>query len=138
MEDASSNKIVLIFFSVIITTVLLFGGIFFLVSGSSKSSDNNAKAATIDSSGQQVVEITAKTGYSPKLSLAQANKPILLRVDTKGTYDCSSGIRIPKLNISKQLPADGTTDIEIPAQTAGTTIDFTCSMGMYSGQIKIS
>ena len=134
----STKKIIIIFFSVIATTIFLLGGIFFLISGSSNSSDNKAQYSTVDSSGMQVIAITAKIGYLPKLSIAQANKPITLRVNTKSTYDCSSGIRIPSLNITKQLPSDGVTDIEIPAQTAGTIVDFTCSMGMYSGQIKIS
>jgi plastocyanin domain-containing protein len=141
MEETSSKKTLLIFGSIIVTTVLLFGGVFVLLSGSSDSKNgtqNKASVASTDSKGNQVIELTAKTGYTPKVSTAQANKPITLRVSTKGTYDCSSGVNIAKLGISKQLPADGTTDIQIPSQTAGTTINGTCSMGMYNFQITIS
>lgn len=135
-EDSSAKKILLIFGSVTVTTVLIFVGVFFLIL--SPSTNGDLKGIAVQQGGTQIVEITAKTGYSPKTSTATANKPLTLRIDTKGTYDCSSGIRIPKLNITKQLPANGTTDIEIPAQTAGTKLDFTCSMGMYSGTIIFS
>jgi hypothetical protein len=33
------------------------------------------------------------------------------------------------------LPPAGTVQVDIPAQEAGTEMYFTCSMGMYTGQI---
>jgi hypothetical protein len=33
------------------------------------------------------------------------------------------------------LPVSGRTTIDIPAQTAGKVMAFTCSMGMYTGEI---
>ena len=85
--------------------------------------------------GRQIISITAKGGYQPKNSTAKAGVPTILRIATNGTYDCSSSIRIPSLNISKNLPASGTTDIDLGTQTQD-TLNGTCGMGMYSFQIE--
>jgi hypothetical protein len=39
------------------------------------------------------------------------------------------------LNFYQLLPETGTVQVNIPAQPAGTKLFFTCSMGMYTGQI---
>lgn len=85
---------------------------------------------------KQIIEIKAKGGYSPAVTTAKAGIPIILRIQTNGTYDCSSALRIPDINYSKNLPATGTTDIEVPAQTAGTTLSASCSMGMYHFSVQ--
>jgi plastocyanin domain-containing protein len=54
---------------------------------------------------------------------------------TEETYSCARGFVIPALNIEELLPASGTVVIDIPAQKAGTVMQFTCSMGMYTGEI---
>ncbi len=81
--------------------------------------------------GTQIITMDVKGGYTPKASRAKAGIPTVLRMRTNGTYDCSSSVNIPKLGIRQLLPTSGTTDIPIPAQLAGTTLDGTCAMGMY-------
>jgi sulfite exporter TauE/SafE/copper chaperone CopZ len=85
--------------------------------------------------GVQIVKIEAKGGFSPKKSIAKADIPTILRFTTNGTFDCSSSVRIPSLNISKSLPLSGQTDIKIPAQKAG-TLSGTCGMGMYRFEVE--
>ena len=85
--------------------------------------------------GKQIIEIKAKGGYHPVHSVAKSGIPTILRVDTNGTFDCSSSIRVPSMNISKNLPMSGTTDIDIGIQKAG-TFQGTCGMGMYPFDIK--
>ncbi len=85
---------------------------------------------------KQVIEITAKGGYAPRISTAKANTPTILRVKTSSTFDCSSALRIPSIGYSKNLPPSGTTDIELPAQAAGTTLKALCSMGMYNFSVQ--
>ncbi len=85
---------------------------------------------------KQIIEIDAKGGYSPRMSIAKANVPTILRVKTSSTFDCSSSLRIPALSYSKNLPPSGTTDIEIPAQAAGSTLKALCSMGMYNFSVE--
>ncbi len=75
------------------------------------------------------------SGYSPRLLHARADTPITLNLVTNRTYSCSRAFVIPALGVEKLLPETGTVAVSIPAQPAGTVIPFTCSMGMYTGQI---
>ena len=76
------------------------------------------------------------SGYSPNQLKAPADQPIQLVLTTKNTQSCSRAFMIPSLNLQKVLPATGETVMNIPAQKAGSTLRFTCSMGMYTGSIK--
>ena len=80
--------------------------------------------------GKQIVQIEARGGYYPAVSTASSSVPTILRVKTSGTFDCSSFIVIPAMNVSKVLPQKGSTDIDLGTPTAG-TLSGTCSMGMY-------
>ena len=84
----------------------------------------------------QIIEVAARGGYSPRYIEAKADTNTVLRVKSAGAFDCSSSLVIPKYDISKLLPATGTTDIELGAHKAGTEIDGMCSMGMYNFTIK--
>jgi len=84
--------------------------------------------------GKQIIEIEARGGYSPRKSTAKAGTSTILRFKTSGTFDCSSSIRIPSLNISKILPQSGTTDIDIGSQNLG-VLQGSCGMGMYPFEI---
>ena len=132
-NELTTKKVFAIFGSMIVTTVLLFASgfvLFFDFSG------KEAVSAQTSSDGSQFVELKAKNGFSPKLSTIAANKPATLKVNTEGTFDCSSTISIPSLGINQSLPSTGSTSFNIPALTAGTELDGTCSMGMYSFSIK--
>ena len=99
---------------------------------------NAAAGATSDNvtvaDGTQYIDLTAKAGYSPRQTIAQAGIPTVLKVTTNGTYDCSSGINIPNEGISQTLPASGTTKITLGTPLAG-LLEGTCSMGMYRFEI---
>lgn len=85
--------------------------------------------------GKQIITISARGGYSPKVSIAKAGVKTVIRFKTNGTFDCSSSVRIPSLSISKSLPATGETDIDLGVQNVG-TLNGTCSMGMYNFEVK--
>lgn len=85
--------------------------------------------------GEQIIEINAKGGYSPRSTSAKAGVATILRIKTSSTFDCSSALRIPAIGYSHTLPATGTTDIALPAQAAGSTLKALCSMGMYNFSI---
>lgn len=80
--------------------------------------------------GTQVVRIDVRGGYQPRASTAKAGVPTVIRFVTNGTFDCSSFIRIPSLNISKTLPNSGQTDISLGTPAVG-TLQGMCGMGMY-------
>jgi uncharacterized protein len=91
-------------------------------------------ASPVDSSGALILKAT-NGGYSPRTLHAKADVALKLIMVTQNTYSCSRGFVIPALNVEELLPANGTVVIDIPAQKAGTVMPFTCSMGMYTGEI---
>lgn len=74
-------------------------------------------------------------GYFPRTLKAPADKTFTLNLVTNQTYSCARDFVIPALNYYQLLPDTGTVQVNIPAQKAGSTLFFTCSMGMYTGQI---
>ena len=74
-------------------------------------------------------------GYFPQTLRAAANTSFTLNLVTNQTYSCARDFVIPDLNYYQLLPDTGTVQVTIPAQPAGTKLFFTCSMGMYTGQI---
>jgi hypothetical protein len=84
----------------------------------------------------QTIEISAKGGYEPTLSVAKANLPIVLNINTNSTYDCSAALVIPSINYRTRLPLTGTTTVQLAPQPPGTELTGVCSMGMYSFKIK--
>lgn len=81
--------------------------------------------------GVQIVDLTAKGGYSPNYIEATAGVPTELRVTTSGTFDCSSSLVIPSLGYQKILEPTGVALIAISADKAQGTLEGTCGMGMY-------
>ncbi|HPS42671.1 MAG TPA: sulfite exporter TauE/SafE family protein [Anaerolineaceae bacterium] len=74
-------------------------------------------------------------GYLPTVLHAPAGVPVTLHLVTNGTYSCSRAFLIPALDYGTILKATGEETVQIPAQIAGTVLPFTCSMGMYTGEI---
>jgi uncharacterized protein len=82
-----------------------------------------------------LVLAAGNNGYSPELLSAPAGRQLVLTVVTQDTFSCSRAFVIPVLGVEVLLPQTGTTSIDIPPQEAGTVMQFTCSMGMYTGEI---
>lgn len=97
------------------------------------------KEATQDNvvmeNGKQVINLSAKGGYQPRISIAKAGIPTILRVTTNNTFDCSSAIRIPSLKIAQNLTYSGVIDFDLGSPEPG-ALDGMCSMGMYYFQIQ--
>ena len=74
-------------------------------------------------------------GYFPNTLYAKANAPAQLNLVTDNTHSCAIAFVIPALNYQTLLPVTGVTTVDIPPQPAGTVMVFTCSMGMYTGEI---
>lgn len=125
--------------AVIIAGVVI-GGAILLTRGSSNSSgvtvsDTPSVQNVSIVDGKQIIDIKAKGGYTPRISLAKANMPTILRFDTNGTFDCSSSVRIPSMNITKILPQSGSTDIDLGTAKLG-ILQGTCGMGMYPFEVQ--
>jgi plastocyanin domain-containing protein len=123
----------------IIIAVLLIGGV--LVLGGNKTVVNETESASVPANnvsvvdGVQIIDITARGGYMPRKSVAKAGMPTIIRFNTKGTFDCSSSVRIPSMKITKNLPQSGSTDIDVGNQEVGLLLG-TCGMGMYPFEVE--
>ncbi len=84
--------------------------------------------------GAIILEVQ-NSGYFPTTLKAPAGQDFTLNLVTDQTYSCARDFVIPALNYYQLLPDTGTVQVNIPAQKAGSTLFFTCSMGMYTGQI---
>ncbi|CAG1015472.1 hypothetical protein ANAEL_05276 [Anaerolineales bacterium] len=75
------------------------------------------------------------SGYFPTTLKAPAGKDLTLNLVTDQTYSCARDFVIPALDYYELLPDTGVVKVNIPAQEKGSELFFTCSMGMYTGQI---
>jgi len=82
-----------------------------------------------------VVLYVQNDGYFPQTVSAPSGKDFTLNLVTNKTYSCARDFVIPDLNFYELLPDTGTVQVNIPAQQKGSTLYFTCSMGMYTGRI---
>lgn len=83
-------------------------------------------------------EITIKvenSGYSPRETHAKAGLPTRLTLVSNNVFSCALAFVIPSLNEQVLLNPTGSYSIDIPAQSANSTLPFSCSMGMYTGVI---
>jgi sulfite exporter TauE/SafE len=101
----------------------------------------NTASASAAQTGQfsfadgDVVLYVQNEGYFPQTLSVPAGKDFTLNLVTDQTYSCSRDFVIPALDYYELLPDTGTVKVNIPAQAKGSTLFFTCSMGMYTGQI---
>jgi len=127
--------------SILIAVVFIVGSMYISTKISTKNGVDNSSVtgesniqnvSMVD--GVQIIEINARGGYQPQRSVAKAGVPTIIRFVTSGTFDCSSAVRIPSMNISKMLPQTGMIDIDIGTQLVG-TLDGSCGMGMYPFEV---
>ncbi len=114
--------------------ILLIGVAWYVTADrdSAVSEGDGANVSIVE--GKQIVEIRAKGNYSPSKSAAKAGIPTILKFNTDGTYDCTSVVRIPSMNLTKNLPPSGTTEIDLGTPSVA-KLQGTCGMGMYPFEI---
>ena len=123
-----------IFVSTLFALVLVGGA--FVLSHDKNSPQDVAQVDNVRiENGVQIIEITARGGYFPRKTQAQAGIPTVIRFNTQGTFDCSSAVRIPSMNISKVLPQTGITDIDVGSSEPQTLVG-SCGMGMYPFEVE--
>ncbi len=120
-----------------LSIVLSLGLIWVALSMNSEPATQGLDVVRIENN-TQYIRILARGGYSPKQINATANMPTVLEIETKGTYDCSAALTIPKLGYSQFLPPSGVTKVEVPKNQTSDSLDLTCSMGMYNSVINFN
>ena len=122
----------------VIAGLAIIGGAIFIARGNLTGGAQAPSYTATVVDGKQVIEISAKGGYSPRVAIAKADLPTVLKITTQGTFDCSSAVSIPKLGYRANLPPSGVTEIEVPPQKSGSTLQGLCAMGMYNFQVRFN
>lgn len=100
---------------------------------------NAGGSAQYKTGADGVVEIplTIKnTQFVPQTLSIPADKPVRLIVNRQEENACSAQLAVPQIGVLKDLKANGTTVVDLPA-TKGGTYTLTCGMGMMSGQLVV-
>jgi len=97
-------------------------------------SSSQANSPQVIADGELVLNVN-NGGYFPRTLKAPAGKDFTLNLVTDKTYSCARDFVIPALDYYELLPDTGIVKVTIPAQAKGSRLFFTCSMGMYTGQI---
>lgn len=125
--------------SIIISLVLIGGTLYFVSDRSASSGGEVAQSQNVEiKDGVQYVTVTAKGGYSPRITQIQSGIPTKLVVKTDGTYDCSASLVIRSVGFQKILQPTGEEVIDLGTPKSGEKVQGVCGMGMYNFQIKIS
>ena len=119
-------------FSSVLIAAALIGFAFLITKGPSSPTINGNNVSIVGD--KQIVDLTAGGGYTPESSTAKANIHTVLRFKTSGTFDCSSYVRIPSLNIGQSLASEGVTEIDLGTPKEG-VLRGSCGMGMYPFEI---
>lgn len=102
------------------------------------SAEPKPEATTTEPTPPRTTELTinvSSSGYEPKSVKAPADAPLKVTFVAKDAYSCASAIVFPSLDKNIFLKSTDTQTLELPAQKAGTTLRYTCAMGMYTGSI---
>ncbi|MEY4602588.1 MAG: hypothetical protein RL292_529 [Candidatus Parcubacteria bacterium] len=125
--------------SIIISVALIGGTLYFISDRSASTIGEVAQSQNIEiRDGVQYVTITAKGGYSPRLTEIKGGLPTKLVVKTDGTYDCSASLVVRSVGFQKILQPTGEEIIDLGTPKSGDKVQGVCGMGMYNFQIKVS
>jgi sulfite exporter TauE/SafE/copper chaperone CopZ len=126
--------VVVIGFAVInVTSAMRLSGVSFTPATSTAQSVSTNVSLT---PGDQTIKTTQDSdGYQPRETVIYAGRPTHWVVTSTAPFTCAASLSSQDLQFQKSLVA-GPNVIELPALQAG-TYKYSCSMGMYDGQIVV-
>ena len=95
-----------------------------------------ARAAKLDESGVQEINVMVKGGYSPDVIAVRRGLPVRLNFYRDETASCSERVIFGDFGIARDLPAFKTTRIEFTPDKEG-VFTFTCGMNMLRGKLVV-
>jgi plastocyanin domain-containing protein len=107
-----------------------------------KTDDGKAAAAApsgeVAAPGARRIEITATNeGYSPSSIDLKKGETVVLRFKRTTKSDCLAQVKIPKLDVKKDLPLDQPVEIAVTPKEDG-DIPFSCGMDMVHGKLHVT
>jgi uncharacterized protein len=99
--------------------------------------ENKISNTASNLNGVQEATIYVKNnGYESDVNTLKVGVPVKLTLVTDQTYSCARAFTIPSLGISKILQPNGSEVVEFTPTKLG-RLNFSCSMGMYTGSFNI-
>jgi sulfite exporter TauE/SafE/copper chaperone CopZ len=118
--------------SYMVNTAQLYGFSF----GQSTAQDPAESLAPIEN-GKQVVKMTAQSsGYSPSQFTVKVGIPVRWEIEGKEIFSCAGTIQAPGAGVPLTNLKEGENVLEFTPTKTG-DINFSCSMGMFSGRFKV-
>lgn len=125
--------------SIAISVALIGGTIYFISDRPASTGGEVAQSQNIEvRDGVQYVIISAKGGYSPRVTEIKGGMPTKLVVKTDGTYDCSASLVVRSVGFQKILQPTGEEVIDLGTPKSGEKVQGVCGMGMYNFVINFS
>jgi uncharacterized protein len=110
---------------------------FYLAATTSIGEGGSGVVAQVAADGKQQVTIDVTSGgYKAHSNILKLGVPTKITLVSNNVQSCARSFLIPSLGISKIVPQDGTTEIEITPKKLG-SLAFTCGMGMYTGNFTV-
>lgn len=106
-------------------------------SGGQNNQNNGPLTSQLKDGYQEAVLDIGVDGYNPEVIRIQKDTPTKLTLKTGDYLSCAAAFRIPSLKIGVNMRHNQTKVVDLPALAAGTSVPFTCSMGMYRGVIQV-
>lgn len=97
---------------------------------------NNTQRMSIATNQNPQITVTS-SGYYPNYIRVKKNQPVTITLIGKDAYSCASAFRIPSLRIGVNLRSANDVEKITFTPTKTGEIQFTCSMGMYTGIIEV-
>jgi len=116
-------------------TLLICGTLVYSNDSNSADTKTSSSSNIVIENGVQYIDITARGGYTPRVTKAKAGIPTVIRMKTEYTYDCSTALVIPDIGYRSFLSQTGVEEIEIPIEKTKGTLRGMCSMAMYHFEI---
>ena len=148
VSSLTKNRSFLFFQKVMAVLIVIIGfyylGNFFVLKGINVNVFNwfnNQKQVYDDpnvklENGYQVIRMKVNSsGYQPNLFTIKKNIPVRWLINGEDVYGCQGYFVVPSLGIQENLKP-GENKIEFTPRETG-TINFSCGMGMFRGQIEV-
>ncbi len=125
--------------SIFISLAIIGGTLYFISDKSASLGGEVSQSQNIEiRDGIQYITITAKGGYSPRVTEIKGGLPTKLIVKTDGTYDCSASLVVRSVGFQKILQPTGEEIIDLGIPKTGDKVQGVCGMGMYNFHISVS
>lgn len=99
--------------------------------------ESTAAAPVVHGEPVRVAVTASDEGYTPSTIAVKTGQPVTLVFTRTTTSSCLDKVLIPTQKVDKELPVNQPVEITFTPEKPG-TIEFTCGMEMFRGEVKVN